>query len=434
MCRLSLLVAAVCLAPTSVRAGELPRAEPSDVGLSPEKLQELKPALEKLVEGGEIAGGVALVARHGKVAFVAPFGRRDLDSPEPMTEDTIFAIASMTKPMTCVAVMTLVEAGKLGLDDPVGDHLPEMKELRVIGDAQADAGDEVATVPSGRPVTIRDLLSHTSGFAYGGVLANDPRLRRVYDRAGVQGRGLKTIAEQAERLAQVPLAHQPGARWTYGLGHDILGRLVEVVSGQPFDAYLRQRIFDPLDLHDTSFEVPEAKRDRVATIYRAALLGGKLTPLPRSFGSKTFFSGGGGLFSTARDYARFAQMLLNGGELDGVRILKPETIALMTSNQIGDHTAFVLFKYGLGFGLEYGPKGALVRYFWGGFYSTNFWVDPRNDVVAVILTQVLPTNHGGAEGIFRRTVFRSITDAPGTGTRPATPLPAATGRGSAPGH
>jgi CubicO group peptidase (beta-lactamase class C family) len=402
----------LCAAP----AGELPKSEPAGVGLSAEKLRDLKPALQKLVDDGKIPGGVAVVARHGKVAYVTTFGYRDLPSKTPMTEDTIFAIASMTKPITCTAVMMLVEQGKLGLDDPVSKFIPELKELRVLGDAKDDTKAEVATVPAKRPVTIRDLLSHTSGFAYGGILSFNARLGRSYERAGVQRRDFKTIHEQVVRLAKVPLAHQPGEGWTYGLSHDVLGRVVEIVSGKGFGQYLQERIFQPLDMHDTCFFVPETKRERVATIYRSGD-GGTLTPIPKNYGSQTFFSGGGGLFSTARDYTRFAQMMLNGGELEGVRILKPKTIAIMTTNQIGDAEVrfggISLGKYGLGIGLLMSPAKAgsppvLNRYYWGGFFSTNFWIDPRHDLVAVIMTQVLPTNHGGALEVFRRAVDSAI--------------------------
>ena len=416
MKRLGLLTLSLLLAPglAAGRAAELPGSEPGAVGLSAAKLAGLKPALQKLVDDGKAPGGVALVARHGKVAYVASLGFRDLAARTPMTEDTIFAIASMTKPITCVAVMTLVERGDLNLDDPVGKYLPELNGLRVLGDPKGDTDAEVATVPLKRPVTVRDLLAHASGFAYGGFLATDPRLGRSYARVGVQAPGLKTIAEQVARLARVPLAHQPGEGWTYGLSHDVLGRLVEVVSGRPFDAYLKDRIFTPLDMRDTAFLVPEGKRDRVATVYRG-VPGGALTPLPKSYGSATFFAGGSGLFSTARDYARFAQMLLNGGELDGARVLKPETIALMTTNQIGTRRALIFFKYGLGFGLEMAPGApdggrALARYFWGGIFSTYFWVDPRHDCTAVIMTQVLPTNSSGVEHVFRSAVDDAITD------------------------
>jgi CubicO group peptidase (beta-lactamase class C family) len=407
---LAAIASIACLLTT--QSGELPRVEPREVKLSAEKLAKLKPALQKLVDEGKIAGAVALVARQGKVAYLESIGYRDLANKTPMTDDTIFAIASMTKPITCVAVMTLVEQGKLGLDDPVAKYLPELKDLRVLGDAKDDAEATIATVPAKRPVTVRDLLSHTSGFSYGGLLSSNARLDRTYAKAEVNGRRFKTIAEQVERLGQVALAHQPGEGWTYGYSHDVLGRLIEVVSGQSFDKYLQERIFNPLDMHDTSFQVPESKWDRVATIYRADDAG-KLVPLPKNFGSATFFSGGGGLFSTARDYARFAQMLQNGGELEGARIIKQETIDQMTTNQIGKLSAFGVMKYGLGFGLvQTAGRGAdkpiLSRYLWGGLYSTNFWIDPRNEVVAVIMTQVLPTNHGGAERVFQTVVSSAI--------------------------
>lgn len=409
---LTVAISAVLVPLAASRAGELPNATPAEVQLSADKLSTLKPALQKLVDDGKLAGGVTLVARHSKVAYFECFGERDLKAETPMTEDTIFAIASMTKPVTCVAVMTLVEQGQLGLDDPVDKYLPELKDMRVLGPSQKDVGDELATEPAKRSITIRHLLAHSSGIAYAGFLSTNARLAKAYERAGVQGPGRKTIADEVERLAKVPLAHQPGEGWTYGLSHDVLGRVVEVVSGQRFDEYLQERIFTPLDMRDTGFHVPEAKQSRVATTYRADLAGG-LKPLPARYGSSTYFSGGGGLFSTARDYARFAQMLLNRGELDGVRVLKPETIALMTTNQIGNHRALVLFKYGLGFGLEMtvaprGRKPQLNRYFWGGVFSTYFWVDPGDDTIAVLMIQVLPTNSSGAEREFRRIVDAAI--------------------------
>jgi CubicO group peptidase (beta-lactamase class C family) len=406
------LLALLLLAVATARGGELPKVEPGEVGLSASKLDELRPSLRKLVDDGKIAGGVALVVRHGKVAFVDAFGLRDLGSRAPMREDAIFAIASMTKPITCVAAMTLVEQGKLGLDDPVTKYLPELQEMRVLGDPKDDDAGRLATVPLARPIKVRELFSHTSGFAYGGILSADVRLGKAYEAAGVQDRGMKTIAEQVARLARTPLAHQPGERWTYGLSHDVLGRVIEVASGRPLDVYLRETLFIPLDMPDTSFSVPEAKRDRMATIYRTGVLGGPLVALPRTFGSETFFSGGGGLFSTARDYARFAQMLLNGGELDGVKILKRESIAAMTTNEIGDLNALGLYKYGLGFGLEMAPgpggKPELLRYFWAGYFSTNFWIEPKHDLIAIMMTQVMPTNHGNAQRVLGQAINRAI--------------------------
>jgi CubicO group peptidase (beta-lactamase class C family) len=397
--------------PLNVGAGELPAAKPEEVGLSADKLAALTPKLTKLVDDGKVAGGVAMVLRRGKVAYQEVFGYRELETKTPMTADTIFAIMSMTKPVTCVGVMTLVEQGKLGLDDPVDTYLPELKTMRVLGDAKDDKGDELATVPTKRSITVRDLLSHTSGFSYGAFLSNNARLGRSYAQAKAMGPGMKTIADQVERLGKVALAHQPGEGWTYGLSHDVLGRVIEVASGQSFDQFLRARLFDPLDMPDTGFSVPEAKRARLATVYQSA--GKKLTAQPRNYGSQSFFSGGGGLFSTARDYARFAQMLENQGDLDGTRILKAETIRLMTQNQIGTKSAlFPGIKYGLGFGLFLEPgkdagSDLPSRFFWTGAYSTFFWVEPRNELTALLLTQVVPLNQG-IEDVFRRGVDAAV--------------------------
>lgn len=382
----------------------LPKATPAEVGLSAEKLREIKPALEKLVADDKNAGGVVSIARHGKVAYFETYGYRDLESKTPMTADTIFTIASMTKPITCIGVMRLVEEGKIKLDDPVEKFIPALKDMNVLGDPKEDKDEAPATVPSKRSITIRDLLSHSSGLAYGGLLSPSNRLSKAYKNAGVDGFRHNSIEELANKLAKVPLAHQPGEGWTYGLSHDVLGRVIEVASGETFDAYLKAHIFDPLDMPDTFFYVPEDKRERVATIYRVGL-GEKLTALPRNFGSKTFFSGGGGLFSTAHDYTRFGLMLAAGGELDGKRIVKSETITLMTTNQIGANSAFGVSKYGLGFGLifDHPSQGQRLvsRYFWGGYFSTNFWVSPKQDIVAVVMTQILPTNFGATDGVVR---------------------------------
>lgn len=412
MNRLAFLAALSLVSPHPAPGGELPRAEPEAVGISAGKSAELQPSLQRLVDEGKIPGGVALVVRHGKVAAVATFGYRDLASKVPMTEDTIFAVASMTKPVTCVAVMALVERGRVGLDDPVAKYLPELKGLRVLGDTRDDTGTGLATVPAKRPVTIRHLLTHTSGISYGVFDSTDPRLKEAYKRAGVIGPRHRIIGDLVERLAEAPLAHQPGEGWTYGFSHDVLGRVVEVASGRRLDQYLQERIFTPLDMRDTSYHVPEDKRGRVATIYDAGE-DGALSPLPREYGSETYFGGGAGLFSTARDYARFAQMMLNGGVLEGRRILEPSTVDAMTTNQIGDLWSFGERKYGLGFGLAQasGPDGGapvLERYFAGGSYSTNLWVFPRRDLILVLMEQVSPTNHGGADLVFYRVVNAAI--------------------------
>src|SRR5262245_35699398 len=386
--------------------GDLPRVNPEEAGLSAATMAGLKPALQNLVDEGKIPGGVAMTIRHGKVADVTTFGFRDLQTQAPMTEDTIFAIVSMTKPITCVAAMTLVEQGKIGLDDPVEKYIPQWKDLRVLADARDDTKVEVATVPSKRPVTIRHLLTHTAGISYG-VFA-DVRLKEANKQAGVKGPPHETIADLVNELAKVPLAHQPGEGWTYGFSHDVLGHVIEIAAGQRFDRYLQERILTPLDMRDTTFLVPEEKRGRVATIYEAGE-GDRLSPWPKEYGSKPYFSGGGGLFSTARDYARFIQMIQSGGQLEGVRILKPGTVAAMTTNQIGEYSSaepgFGERKYGLGFGLELaqsrsGGESVIQRYYGGGAFSTHFWVIPRHDLVLLLMMQVSPPNRGGPDRLF----------------------------------
>jgi CubicO group peptidase (beta-lactamase class C family) len=269
-------------------------------------------------------------------------------------------------------------------------------------------------VPLDRPVTIRHLFAHTAGFSYGGFLSDDERLGRSYSQARVQSRDVTTLAEQVKRLGRTVLAHQPGEGWTYGMSHDVLARVIEVVSGQGIDQYLKQQIFDPLDMRDTSFLVPEEKRERVATIYRQSGAAG-LLPLPRSFGSETLFGGGAGLFSTARDYARFCQMLLNGGELDGAKILRPESIRQMTAPQVTGRAAFGA-SYGLGFGLDLraaagAEPAVLERYYWSGLFSTSFWVDPRHELAGVLMMQLLPSGQAGADRVFRETVEAAIEPA-----------------------
>lgn len=407
------IVACVIMLCVAVRAGwaaELPRADPAAVGMSAEKIKKLAPALQKLVDEGKIPGAVALVARHGKVVKIATLGYQDIENKKPMTEETIFALASMTKPITCVAVMMLVEQGRLGLDDAVGKYLSELDGLLVLGDARQDTATKVATVAAKRPVTIRHLLTHTSGISYGVLGSTDERLKREYLREKVVGPRHATTAVLVARLGKVPLAHQPGEAWTYGFSHDVLARVVEVVSGQTFDRYLEKTLFTPLNMHDTSFLVPKVKRERVAVIYDAGE-GGRLKPLPREFGSATYFGGGYGLFSTARDYARFAQMLLNGGTLDSLRVLKATTVAAMTSNQIGELESFPGRKYGFGFGLAYNAANGqpvLERYYGGGAYSTDFWVIPRRELILVLMTQVVPTGHGNGGVVLHGIVNAAI--------------------------
>ena len=285
-----LLCAGLLLPFSAPDSKELERVKPAEVKLNAAKLEAIPKAMQALVDEHKIPGSVSIVARHGKIARVDVVGLRDLESKTPMTEDTIFAIASMSKPITCVALMTLVEEGKVSIDDPLSKFLPQFKDMKVLGDPKDDKDGTLAIVPTARPVTIAHLLSHASGFTYGGFMSTDARLSKAYRDAGVDGVRPKTIAEQVEKLAKVPLAHQPGEGWTYGFSHDILGRVIEVVSNQSFDKFLNDRIFTPLDMRDTSFYVPMDKRSRVAVIYRVGE-NGKPEAIPKNYGSETFFSG-----------------------------------------------------------------------------------------------------------------------------------------------
>jgi CubicO group peptidase (beta-lactamase class C family) len=382
------------LAHSPVHAAEMPQVAPRDVGLSPEKLQKARSSVQAQVDKKRIAGAVVLVARHGKIAFLESFGKLDLKSGTPMRPDAIFRIYSMTKPITSVAALILVEQGKIKLDDPVGNYLPELKNLRVY------AGKD-QTVEAKRPVTIRDLMRHTSGFTYG--MPNGSAVDRLYIKNNV---GQGTLADMVKKLGTLPLQDQPGARFNYSVSTDVLGRVIEVVSGEPLDRFVRERIFVPLDMRDTGFTIADDKLDRFATAY-ARDSKGVLHPIDAPATSHyrkqpRFFSGGGGLVSTARDYCRLCQMLLGGGELDGVRVLRPDTVAQMTSNHLPADAlplrlgGFPLhgFGFGLGVMMKLEDKAHPTRldgeFSWSGSASTYFWVAPKPERILIILQQLEP--------------------------------------------
>lgn len=418
------LACAILATPASVAARDLPQADPASVGLSPERLERVSEAIAAAVNESKVAGAVALIQRHGKLAYLESFGMSDFESARLMQADDLFRIASMTKPVTSVAVMILYEEGRLLLDDPVGKHLPEFdREMRVV----SGVDDAREFVPAKRPITIRDLLTHTSGIGYR-FMGVEP-LTSLYEEAGIHD-GLDAEMSNAElvrRLATMPLAHQPGEGWTYGLNTDVLGHLVERIAGQSLDRFLDERVFAPLGMNDTFFVVPDAKQARLAAVYRQE--DGELSRLPAGIiedGPVVFsvdypyagtrLSGGGGLVSTAHDYARFLQMLLNGGELDGVRILGPKTIELMTSDQTSrlGVESFEGLAFGLGFSVDHGPAasgriGSPGVVGWSGFFNTDAWADPEEGLVAVILTQHYPF---GIDllGKYRALVYQAIVD------------------------
>ena len=390
--------AALRPAPASAAAG---------VGISTERLDRLHKGMQAFIDRKEAGGIVTLIARDGKVVDVHASGYQDVAAKTPMRTDTMFRIASMTKPITSVAVMMLYEEGKLLLTDPVSKFIPAFKSSRVLEGAAAEP------VAARRGINLRDLLSHRSGITYG-IINGGPggggyRKNGVTDGLAVTS---MTLAEAIDKLAAEPLIAQPGTAWNYSLSTDVLGRVVEVASGQPFQVFLRERIFTPLRMADTDFIVPESKWSRLATVYSPDA-GGGIRPMtdPESFGNtvmsplasyregKTYFSGGAGLVSTVRDYARFAQMLLNGGALDGARLLSPKTIELMTASHTGDLPPSGLIGGGAQFGLGFRvvtdvgatqTLGSNGVFGWSGIYGTNFWVDPKERLVAIVMVQRYP--------------------------------------------
>jgi CubicO group peptidase (beta-lactamase class C family) len=421
-----LAVSAQAPAPVPARAPVSRLVTPQSVGLSSARLERLHRGMQGFVDRREAAGIVTLLARNGKVADVHAAGFQDMESRTTMRTDTIFRIASMTKPVTSVAVMMLYEEGKLLLTDPVSKFIPAFKGQRVLAtgpDAPA------APVPARRDSNIRELLSHRSGLTYG--FLNGGPVGQGYRKNGVPD-GLATtsltLAEAMDKLAAEPLVSQPGAAWNYSLSTDVLGRVVEVVSGLTLDAFFRERIFKPLGMNDTGFDVPEGKWSRLATVYSPDGAGG-IRPMkdPETFGNtvmspvalykapKTYLSGGAGLVSTARDYARFAQMLLNGGEFEGVRLLSPKSVELMTASHTSDLPPSGLVGGGAQFGLGFRvvtdlgatqTLGSNGLYGWSGIYGTVFWVDPKENLVAIMLVQRYPGSPVAAA--FQPLVYQAI--------------------------
>ncbi len=382
---------AICLLSHSIFAAEIPRANPAEVGMSAERLGKIQPAMQALVDSGKFAGILTLVARKGKIAHLETAGFRDLASSKPMTEDALFRIYSMTKPVTSVAIMMLYEAGKLDLDDPVSKFIPEFAETKVYAGGGAQ---NPTVVPLKRAITLADLLSHTSGLTYGSF--GQTPVDTLYRAANLFSSA--SNAAFAQKVARLPLRFQPGTRWLYGVSTDILGRVVEAASGMSLGEFFSQRIFAPLDMFDTGFYVPKEKRDRLATLYRKR--DGKLEPrdMPSNTRPGAWESGGGGLVSTARDYLRFAQMLHDGGALYGTRILKPETVRLMTANHLPEtapyrHRQRKSDGFGYGFAIivdetETDWVDNNGTYYWSGIAKTHFWIDPQNELISMVWAQL----------------------------------------------
>ncbi len=384
-------------------AGSVPAAKPEEVGVSSERLARIGEAVQRHMEAKSVSGAVTLVARRGRIAHFEAHGLADLESKKPMARDTIFRLASMSKPITAVAVMMLVEEGRIRLSDPVSRFIPEFKEMQVavprqttlppVAPGQPAREPEYYVIPASREVTVQDMLTHTSGLVSGGLGS------RLVSKLAPRSPDA-TLATHIPRLASVPLDFQPGTQWAYSgtAAPDTLGRIVEIASGMSFDRFLAKRLFEPLGMKDTFFYPPEDRRTRMATLYSRSPEGLQRNPNQDALSSKTYFSGGAGLMSTAEDYLQFAQMLVNGGELGGRRYLGPRTVELMASNHVGDMFNGKLGRpdKGMGFGFQMqvimDPVASRMRlapgsFGWDGAFGTLVWVDPKDRMVRIIMMQ-----------------------------------------------
>ncbi len=403
-----LMVASAVLLPLGIiRAAEpLPRAtKPEDVGLSTERLERLGRVAQGHVDSGLLPGAVMLIARNGKIAYFKSVGFRDRAKSAPMTDDSMFRLYSMTKPITSVAVMMLQEEGRLQITDPVSRYLPELARLKM-GLEKADGSFE--TVDANREITIQDLLRHTSGFTSGN--RGETHVHKLYQEAEVANNVARADnnATLVTKLSKLPLRFQPGTRWEYGVSTDVLGRVVEVISGKSLGDFFEERIFRPLGMQDTAFYVPPAKLNRAAQAW-ARPGGPPMTPRFDVAVNAPSQSGGGGLVGTAMDYLRFSQKLLDGGAFNSVRLLSPRTVAYMTADHLGGLPGQ---DPGMGFGLGFqvrketgvaGLAGSIGEYGWAGNAGTIFWVDPKEKLIAIYLIQV-----SDGDRLFLRNQFRTL--------------------------
>lgn len=392
---------------------------------SVERLQRIDHLIESNIDSGYINGAVALIARNGKIVYNKSFGIADVEQKKLMENDNIFRIASQTKAITSVAVMMLFEEGKFLLDEPISKYIPAFAHPKVI-DLYNEKDTTYTTVPAKREITIRDLLTHTSGIEYAQI--GSPRMNAIYAKSKIPGGFVADkirLADAMDRLGKLPLTHQPGEKWTYGLNIDVLGYLVEKVSGKTLDQFFKERIFDPLGMKDTYFYIPATKQNRLVAVYTpdkqghlvrwsASTLPGIDVDYPKTAG--TYFSGGAGLSSTIKDYATFLQMMLNGGVYNGQRLLARHTVEMMTENQIGDlYINADKDKFGLGFGITTPASSTKLgispgSFAWGGFYGTLYWVDPKEHLVCLLFVQNWPFPHNAIQDKFRALVYQALAD------------------------
>ncbi len=416
-----LLTALILSAP--LLAQELPRAVPEEVGMSSERLHLLSGTLQGYVDEGRLPGAVVMVLRRGKIVYSEAFGHRDREAEAQMTTAAIFRIASQTKALVSVGIMMLQEEGELLISDSVSKHLPAFANTSVAIPTEAGGYD---VVEASREIRVRDLLTHTAGIGYGGGPGSDR-----WSDAEITGWYFahrdEPVRTTVDRIAGLPFPAQPGAQWVYGYNTDILGAVIEAVSGQTLDVFLQRRILDPLNMRDTHFYLPQDKSERLATVYNLRN-GESLTRAPDGpgmqtqgqyvDGPRTSFSGGAGLLSTARDYSRFLQMLLNGGELEGARLLSPTSVDLMTTNHVAELFPSTGMGFGLGFSIRLdvgaaGQHGSAGEYGWGGAYHSTYWVDPVEQLVVAYFTQVIPASGLDDQERLRALVYSAITERGG---------------------
>jgi CubicO group peptidase (beta-lactamase class C family) len=401
----------------------LNEASPESVGISPERLARIDKMCADAVADGQVPGIVSLVARDGKIVHWKAYGMANNEEGRKLKRDDIFRIASQSKAITSTAVMMLWEEGKFQLDDPISKYIPEFKNPQVLN--RFKYSDTTWTgIPAIKEITIRHLLTHTSGIGYG-VIDGDERIKMIYQKAGVTDLFTTeniTIEESVKKLAKLPLHHHPSEKYTYSEGLDVLGYFIEVVSGMPFDEFLKTRIFDPLGMNDTRFYFPESKANRLVAVQHK--VDGKWEKYPVTFydtdypvkGAKAFFSGGAGLSSTAKDYATFLQMYLNGGEYNGIRLLSRTTVRSIMGNQTGNLWGGEEKHYGLAFGVvtdegqDKGGIGSSGTFDWGGYFNTQYFADPAENIIGIIMKQTQGPTNDQTGWKFRQLVFQTIDD------------------------
>jgi CubicO group peptidase (beta-lactamase class C family) len=391
---------------------------PESVKISSERLNRIDTMLIQSINKGWISGAVGFIARDGKIIYNRSFGVSDLDNKLPMQTDNIFRIASQTKAIASIGLMMLFEEGKFLLDDRVSKYIPEFANPQVL-DKFNEKDTTFTTIPAKREITIRDLLTHTSGIDYAGI--GSPVMKAIYSKAGITGgfgSDKVTIGDDIKILGKQPLVHQPGERFTYGLNVDVIGYLIEILSGEKLDHYLKSRIFDPLGMTDTWFYLPEEKQGRLVKV-STENTDNQVVSMPQDMVNYpllkgNYFSGGAGLSSTTKDYAIFLQMLLNKGGYNGKKLLSSRTVELITSNQIGDLNLGV-DKFGLGFQITT-ERGQSVlgisegSFAWGGYFGTTYWADPEKKLVCLLFMQQAPLSHGEIQSKFKAMVYQTLTD------------------------